>query len=143
MIEQLEKQLKERKQKWWEWHKANPKVWDKFRAETSNDKPFTEIFQVAIALQEAGHKILIATGRNRSQRGITLKQLMGNGLVFEQIFMRSDNDYRPDYVLKKELLQKMRAKGYDPKIVFDDRSSVVQMWRDEGLKAVQVAPGDF
>ena len=34
MIEQLEKQLKERKQKWWEWHKANPKVWDKFEEYT-------------------------------------------------------------------------------------------------------------
>ena len=68
---------------------------------------------------------------------------MGNGLIFEQIYMRSDNDYRPDTVLKRELLDKMRANGYDPKMVFDDRTSVVQMWRDAGLKAVQVAPGDF
>ena len=120
-----------------------PKDWDSFRSETSNDKPFKEIFQVAIALQKAGHRIIIASGRNRSQRGITLKQLMGNGLVFEQIYMRSDNDYRPDTILKRELLDKMRANGYDPKIVFDDRTSVIQMWRDEGLKAVQVAPGDF
>ena len=120
-----------------------PKDWDSFRAETPNDTPFTEIFEVATALQKAGHRIIIASGRNRSQRGITLKQLMGNGLVFEQIYMRSDNDYRPDTILKRELLDKMRANGYDPKIVFDDRTSVVQMWRDAGLKAVQVAPGDF
>ena len=98
---------------------------------------------MAIALQKAGHRIIIATGRNRSQRAITLKQLFANGLVFEQIYMRSDNDYRQDYVLKKELLQKMRANGFNPKMVFDDRSSVIQMWRDEGLKAIQVAPGDF
>ena len=120
-----------------------PKDWNSFREETSNDKPFTEIFAVAIALQKAGHRIIIATGRNRSQRAITLKQLFANGLVFEQIYMRSDNDYRQDYVLKKELLQKMRANGFNPKMVFDDRSSVIQMWRDEGLKAIQVAPGDF
>ena len=120
-----------------------PKDWDSFRAETPNDTPFTEIFEVATALQKAGHRIIIASGRNRSQRGITLKQLMGNGLIFEQIYMRSDNDYRPDTVLKRELLDKMRANGYDPKMVFDDRTSVVQMWRDAGLKAVQVAPGDF
>ena len=122
---------------------SKPKDWDSFREQTPNDKPITEIFQVAIALQKAGHRIIIASGRNRSQRGITLKQLMGNGLIFEQIYMRSDNDYRPDTILKRELLDKMRANGYDPKIVFDDRTSVVQMWRDAGLKAVQVAPGDF
>ena len=120
-----------------------PKDWDSFREQTPDDKPITEIFQVAIALQQAGHRIIIASGRNRSQRGITLKQLMGEGLVFEQIYMRADSDYRPDTILKRELLDKMRANGYDPKMVFDDRDSVVQMWRDAGLKAVQVAPGNF
>ena len=120
-----------------------PKDWDSFRSETSNDKPFKEIFQVAIALQKAGHRIIIASGRNRSQRGITLKQLMGNGLVFEKIYMRSDTDYRSDVIVKREMLDRMRANGYDPKMVFDDRDAVVQMWRDAGLKAVQVAPGDF
>ena len=78
-----------------------PKDWNSFREETSNDKPFTEIFAVAIALQKAGHRIIIATGRNRSQRAITLNQLFAHGLVFEQIYMRSDNEYRQDYVLKK------------------------------------------
>ena len=34
MIEHLEKQLEERKQKWWSWHKANPKVWEKFEEYT-------------------------------------------------------------------------------------------------------------
>lgn len=37
----------------------------------------------------------------------------------------------------------MRDKGLDPKLVFDDRTRVVDMWRQEGLRAVQVAPGDF
>ena len=68
---------------------------------------------------------------------------MGNGLVFEKIYMRSDTDYRSDVIVKREMLDKMRANGYDPKMVFDDRDAVVQMWRDAGLKAVQVAPGDF
>ena len=122
---------------------SKPKDWDSFREQTPNDTPFTEIFAVAIALQKAGHRIIISSGRNRSQRGITLKQLMGNGLVFEKIYMRSDTDYRSDVIVKREMLDKMRANGYDPKMVFDDRDAVVQMWRDAGLKAVQVAPGNF
>lgn len=28
--EQLREQLQERKRKWWEWHKENPQVWEKF-----------------------------------------------------------------------------------------------------------------
>ena len=120
-----------------------PKDWNSFRDETPNDTPHKDVFQIAIALQKAGHNIIIASGRNKSQRAITLKQLMAEGLVFIDLFMRSDKDFRSDVVLKKEMLGAMRRKGYNPKMVFDDRSSVVQMWRDEGLRVAQVAPGDF
>ena len=120
-----------------------PKDWNSFRDETPNDTPIKEVFLTAIALQKAGHNIIIASGRNKSQRAITMKQLIGEGLVFIDLFMRSDKDFRSDVVLKREMLGAMRRKGYNPKMVFDDRSSVVQMWRDEGLRVAQVAPGDF
>ena len=122
---------------------SKPKDWNSFRDETPNDTPIKEVFLTAIALQKAGHNIIIASGRNKSQRAITMKQLIGEGLVFIDLFMRSDNEFRCDVVLKKEMLGAMRRKGYNPKMVFDDRSSVVQMWRDEGLRVAQVAPGDF
>lgn len=122
---------------------SKPKDWNSFREETPNDAPIKEVFQVAIALQKAGHNIIIASGRNKSQRAVTMKQLMKEGLVFIDLFMRSDTDYRSDVVLKREMLGAMRRKGLDPKMVFDDRDSVVQMWRDEGLRVAQVAPGDF
>ena len=41
------------------------------------------------------------------------------------------------------MLDKMKAEGWNPELVFDDRTSVVDMWREKGLRAVQVAPGDF
>jgi len=28
-------------------------------------------------------------------------------------------------------------------MVFDDRNSVVDMWRENGVRCMQVAPGDF
>lgn len=120
-----------------------PKDWNSFRDLTSEDTPNLDVFAVAIALQKAGNRILVASGRNKSQRAITLKQLMGQGLVFQELYLRSDNDYRPDYELKSEMLDKMLEADYNPTLVFDDRSSVVDMWRSRGLRAVQVAPGDF
>ena len=116
-----------------------PKDWNSFPEDTPN----LDVFAVAIALQKAGNRILIASGRNKSQRPITLKQLMGQGLVFNEIYLRSDNDYRPDYELKSGMLDQMFEAGYTPTLVFDDRTSVVDMWRSRGLRAVQVAPGDF
>jgi hypothetical protein len=69
--------------------------------------------------------------------------MIAGGIVPEAFYMRSDKDYRADYIVKREMLDKIRADGYDPVLVFDDRTSVVNMWREAGLRAVQVAPGDF
>ena len=120
-----------------------PKDWNKFREETSNDTPNEDVFAIAKALQKAGHNILIASGRNKSQRAVTLKQLMKEKLVFRALELRSDTDYRPDTEVKSGMLDKFREQGFNPELVFDDRSSVVDMWRQRGLRAVQVAPGDF
>jgi hypothetical protein len=57
--------------------------------------------------------------------------------------MRGDGDKRPDHIVKKIILSDMRKVGLDPVLVFDDRQSVVDMWRGEGLTCLQVAPGDF
>ena len=84
-----------------------PKDWNSFRDLTSEDTPNLDVFAVAIALQKAGNRILVASGRNKSQRAITLKQLMGQGLVFNELYLRSDNDYRPDYELKSGMLDTM------------------------------------
>ena len=57
--------------------------------------------------------------------------------------MRSDTDYRPDDELKEGYLEKMRRDGYNPTMAFDDRQSVVDMFRSKGLTVFQVAEGDF
>lgn len=120
-----------------------PKNWMAFRDQAEHDVPKKEIFNVAISLEKAGHNIIIASGRNKSQRAITLKQLFGGGLVFRALYLRSDTDFRPDHEVKSKMLDKMRDDGWNPNLVFDDRTSVVNMWRERGLTAVQVAPGDF
>lgn len=59
------------------------------------------------------------------------------------LYMRTAGDKRPDDVVKEELLAKIRADGYEPFLVFDDRQRVVDMWRRNGIQCCQVAPGDF
>ena len=77
-----------------------------------------------------------------SQRATTLKQLMSQGLLLMQ-YMRSDTDYRQDYVVKQGMLDKMRKDGFNPTMAVDDRQQVVDMWRDNGLTVLQVDDGDF
>ena len=42
--------------------------YDKFESEIVNDTPNVEVFQIAIALHEVGHTILIASGRKQKQQ---------------------------------------------------------------------------
>ena len=53
--------------------------------------------------------------------------------------MRSQRDRRQDYLLKADHLDKMRDDGYDPQMVFEDRPTVITMWRLKGLLVADVS----
>ena len=57
--------------------------------------------------------------------------------------MRKDGDQRADHIVKREILDHIRKAGFEPVLVFDDRQSVVDMWRDQGIRVAQTAPGKF
>lgn len=57
--------------------------------------------------------------------------------------MRADGDHQDDQHLKRRLLARIRADGFDPVLAIDDRRRVVEMWRAEGLICAQVADGNF
>jgi hypothetical protein len=59
------------------------------------------------------------------------------------LFMRGDDDYRPDEIVKRELYEENVLGNYDVVGVIDDRSKVVKMWRELGLTCLQVAEGAF
>ena len=122
-----------------------PKDFDAFRDPevVMQDTPNKEIFALAKALKDAGNRIIVSTGRNKRQRATTLKQLMMNGLVFDAMYMRGDTDFRPDDELKKGFLIKMKEDGFNPVMAVDDRQQVVDMFRAEGLRVLQVDKGDF
>lgn len=59
------------------------------------------------------------------------------------LFMRENEDYRSDFIIKEEIYLNKIAPYYSVKLVFDDRDSVVKMWRSHNLCCFQVADGDF
>jgi len=124
---------------------GSKKDWAAFRAQAINDVPNIEIIEVARAMSLAKHRLIICTGRMEKERGITLATLLAYDFPFcgVPIYMRPNEDTRPDHVIKLDMLVKLRADGFDPKLVFDDRQQVVDMWRSVGLRVCQVAPGNF
>lgn len=91
-------------------------------------------------------KIIFLSGRQDTKqcREDTEKWLKDNlGLSEVTLIMRSEGDFRPDDVVKKELYQKYIKDRYNVVCVFDDRDKVVRMWRNLGLLCCQVYYGNF
>jgi len=59
------------------------------------------------------------------------------------LWLRDDNDRSPDSIAKRVMLTRIRNAGFNPKIAFDDRNSIVNTWRDIGLQCYQVREGGF
>ena len=121
----------------------SPKDWDSFYNACDEDEPNIPIMVIYQALRRSlctDYAIILLTGRRESTRAKTETWLRKYGIVPDILLMRSDGDYRPDTELKPELLE-----PYDiaEAVVFEDRNSVVKMWRNVGYTCLQVAYGDF
>jgi len=114
--------------------------WDAFFACIPNDALNCDVARVVAALAAFGDRIVLCSGRPEKCRADTEACLSHFSVDYEALYMRPDDDTRPDHVVKKELLQQIRKDGYDPALVIDDRQSVVDMWREEGLTCLQCAP---
>ena len=103
------------------------------------------VAKVITALAQASHPMIYVSARNSSLRIVTENWLEEHNLWFAPrlLYLRKEGDTRADTIVKRELLQRIHAKGYHPILSFDDRNSVVAMWRDEGITCLQVADGDF
>ena len=90
-------------------------------------------------------RVIFCSGRPERCRQDTLMWLINNyeGPVGDEyLYMRKDGDYRPDDIVKEEILNNHIDKDR-VLFVLDDRQQVVDMWRRNGLQCFQVAEGNF
>lgn len=119
--------------------KRTPYEYDKV-GEDSVDETIRYIVNVYDA---AGFVVLLVSGREASCFDRTVEWLDCNDVAFDDIFLRKTGDYRKDSIIKKELYETHIKDEYEILFVLDDRDQVVEMWRGEGLKCLQVQEGDF
>jgi len=95
------------------------------------------------AEHNAGTKVVIVSGRKAIAYENTAWWLKHKGIEHDELYMRADGDDRKDSIVKSEILDEHILGRYNIKYVLDDRDQVVEMWRQRGLKVLQVADGDF
>ena len=117
-----------------------PFDWEKL----GEDLPNIPILDLVNRIASTGVSIIFVTGREdkyREQTSQWLKRFLDYSF---EIYCRVDNDFRKDVLIKYELFKAHIDGQFDVISVFDDRSSVVDMWRNTaGLVCLQVAAGDF
>lgn len=117
--------------------------WPKFFADMRNDPPITPVIELVNALiLSQRYDVVLASGRPEDYRADTEAWLDTHRVSWDALYMRKAGDRRSDVIVKREMLAEIR-KQWNVSFVIDDRQSVVDMWRSEGLVCLQAAPGDF
>lgn len=97
------------------------------------------------AYAKMGYIILIVSGREATDECYhrTNTWLKKHNIPYYDLMMRKQGDFRRDSIVKKEIYDNDIKGKFDVEFVLDDRQQVVDMWREIGLKCLQVAPGNF
>lgn len=125
------------------WVANRPKNWKAFNASIEQDGLHGDIAFLLRTFHAAGHKVILCSGRGSEIRERTIGWLNVNDLPFEALYMRKAGDFRQDSIVKVELLEQIRKEHGEPDFWFDDRTQVVDAIRAQGVRVLQVAPGDF
>ena len=124
--------------------------WDVFfdPVNISLDLPNVPVIEMARVLKAQGFKIVIFSGRSKATKDATAAWLEKHEVPFDIMKMRPTGHpwaFMPDDKLKKGWFDDIFAGEEKDRVlcIFDDRTKVVNMWRENGLSCFQVAPGDF
>ena len=124
-------------------HVQGPKKdWDAFFDGISDDPIVGPVADIVDMYAADGAAILLCSGRPEKYREKTVEWLGRNDIEYTQLYMRPDDDRRPDHIVKSQILDGILSDGYEPIVVLDDRASVVNMWRERGLTCLQCAPSE-
>ena len=132
-------------------HKTPPD-WKNFNDSMDGDRPIPEMVELLQMLgNDNRNRLIFCSGRGEQNRPITEKQIrrLLSAISDEEnsnrvnLYLRGHADFRDDSVVKSDLYDQMLTDGFTPRMVFEDRASVVRMWRARGLRCLQVAEANF
>lgn len=112
--------------------------------EDALNNPVANVIEVYAHQTMFDVRLVLLSGRQEKFRRITEEWLQLHSIThYEALYLRPQNDRRPDFMVKQEIYEKEIKHTYDVLFVLEDRNQVVKMWREIGLTCFQVAYGDF
>jgi predicted kinase len=125
--------------------KSDPKDWDNFFAGVPQDTLRKDVEQQLYDKTSFPdlHDVIFVSARPERCRVDTEKWLGLNcaGINYTALIMRGDDDRRPDTQVKQSYFNKY-FKDKKIKCVFDDRPSVIEVWKSNGLEVIDCGTGE-
>ena len=115
--------------------------YDAFHEASIDALPNYDVVQMLNDSVADGHHVLIVTSRKEKWRGLTSMWLAINNIRSHSLFMRADDDHRPDYEVKKDILDKIN-KQWDVLHAVDDNPSVIKLWQDNKIPTTKIGTWD-
>jgi uncharacterized HAD superfamily protein len=97
---------------------------------------FKAFYDLLIARSYSDTNLILLTSRNEKVREGTETKLRKEGIYYDKIFMRPNNDYREASALKKETLHELQ-KEYNIVLFVDDDLRNCEVAKDLGIYAVR------
>lgn len=113
---------------------------DRFHRASLFCPPNPDVVQAVIDGYNDGYRILIVTARDARYEQVTRDWLTKYAVSYDALYMRPWGDQRADYVVKSDILARIRADGYNPILAYDDNPRIISLWQEHGIKTVTV-PG--
>lgn len=104
-----------------------------FHAGSKDCPPRPEVVEAVRAAHAAGRAVLVVTSREFIWRDLTLDWLQEHDVPYDQLVMRIVGDYRPDHVVKAEMLDQLEKDGYAVLEAWEDSADIVELWRSRGV----------
>lgn len=116
----------------------DPQNWDEFFENMGEDpvnRPIADLYRTLVTSKE--YECIIFSGRSEKYRSITERWLTWNELPYSRLVLRKEGDTREDHIIKEEAFKLLIREGKEISFVVDDRRSVVDMWRRNGIVCFQ------
>lgn len=124
-------------------HVTQRSDWDAYYAACPDDKPIEHMVEIAKALKAAHFKLIIVTGRSEAIRKETEAWLVAHGILFDELWMRRRADRRRNSELKQAAVARLREKGYEILMVFEDLKPAVKAYREMGIPCAHVVDAPY
>jgi len=117
-----------------------------YNSKLAGDRPIQSVLNLLNFAKSEGKQIVILTGRSEAFFDATEVWLYHNVNLRPsdyKLFMRPIGDHRPNALHKQSVYEREIKPNYIVNFAIDDNESVVEMWKQLGLKTLRVLSGEI